>query len=218
MQTQTGVLYLLAGSAISILSHITSHPDSPLFAQFTRLGVEPFSSASTHLLVDKLVSEPLNADIYLLIHALSVGHPYYITALSRQLSYLIDVVQRPATSDTVKQAFLVETLAPGGRIYDFCRYVYDLSLQKASGYGSLKAILQILALDEGLTATQIARRLRVTSATASDYLRWLCEVDLIQVKDHSYSFRDPVLRFWVGNVVKGIEVSIAGRDLPPIVG
>ena len=129
------------------------------------------------------------------------------------MSYLIEVVQRPANQDTVKQAFLIETLAPGGRIYDFCRYVYDLSLQKASGYGSLKAVLQILASDDELTATQIARRLRVTSATASDYLRWLCEVDLIQVKDHIYSFHDPVLRFWVGNIVKGIELSLTAEPL-----
>lgn len=213
MQTQSGIVYFLAGSAISILSHLISHPDSPLFAQFTRLSVEPFPRASTRLLVEKLITEPLEADIYPLIHSLTVGHPFYITALSRRLSYLIEVVQRPANQDTVKQAFLIETLAPGGRIYDFCRYVYDLSLQKASGYGSLKAVLQILATDDGLTATQIARRLRVTSATASDYLRWLCEVDLIQVKDHLYSFRDPVLRFWVGNIVKGIELSLTAEPL-----
>ncbi len=213
MQTQTGIVYFLAGSAISILSHLISHPESPLFAQFTRLTVEPFPRASTRLLVEKLISEPLDADIYPLIHSLTVGHPFYITALSRRLSYLVDVVQRPANQDTVKQAFLIETLAPGGRIYDFCRYVYDLSLQKASGYGSLKAVLQILATDDGLTATQIARRLRVTSATASDYLRWLCEVDLIQVKDHLYFFRDPVLRFWVGNIVKGIELSLTAEPM-----
>ena len=213
MQTQTGIVYFLAGSAISILSHLISHPDSPLFAQFTWLSVEPFPRASTHLLVEKLITEPLEADIYPLIHSLTVGHPFYITALSRRLSYLIEVIQRPANQDTVKQAFLIETLAPGGRIYDFCRYVYDLSLQKASGYGSLKAVLQILATDDGLTATQIARRLRVTSASASDYLRWLCEVDLIQVKDHIYSFRDPVLRFWVGNIVRGIELSLSAEPL-----
>ena len=164
MQTQTGIVYFLAGSAISILSHLISHPESPLFAQYTRLTVEPFSRASPRLLVEKLITEPLDADIYPLIHSLTVGHPFYITALSRRLSYLIEVVQRAANQDTVKQAFLIETLAPGGRIYDFCRYVYDLSLQKASGYGSLKAVLQILATDDGLTATQLARRLRVTSA------------------------------------------------------
>ena len=213
MQTQTGIVYFLAGSAISILSHLISHPDSPLFAQFTRLSVEPFPRASTRSLVEKLITEPLEEDLYPLIHSLTVGHPFYITALSRRLSYLIEVVQRAANQDTVKQAFLIETLAPGGRIYDFCRYVYDLSLQKASGYGSLKAVLQILATDDGLTATQIARRLRVTSATASDYLRWLCEVDLIEVKDHIYTFRDPVLRFWVGNIVKGIELSLTAEPL-----
>jgi AAA+ ATPase superfamily predicted ATPase len=213
MQTQSGIMYLLAGSAISILTHLLSHPDSPLFAQFSRLAVDPFPLASTKTLVNKLVSEELDPDIYPLIHSLTVGHPYYITALSRRLSYLVDVVQRPATSDTVKQAFLIETLAPGGRIYDFCRYVYDLSLQKASGYGSLKAVLQALAAEEGLTASQIGRRLRVTAGTASDYLRWLCEVDLIQEKDHLYFFRDPVLRFWVGNVVKGIEVSLSAEPL-----
>jgi AAA+ ATPase superfamily predicted ATPase len=211
IQTQTAIVYFLAGSAITILSHLISHPDSPLFAQFTRMAVEPFPRSSSRLLVEKLITEPLDADIYPLIHSLTVGHPFYITALSRRLSYLIEVVQRPADQDTVKQAFLIETLAPGGRIYDFCRYVYDLSLQKASGYGSLKAVLQILATEDGLTATQIARRLRVTSATASDYLRWLCEVDLIQVKDHIYSFHDPVLRFWVGNIVKGIELSLTAE-------
>lgn len=213
MQTQSGIIYFLAGSAISILTHLLSHPDSPLFAQFSRLAVDPFPQASTKALVNKLITEELDPDTFPLIHSLTGGHPYYITALTRRLSYLVDVVQRPAASDTVKQAFLIETLAPGGRIYDFCRYVYDLSLQKASGYGSLKAVLQILAAEEGLTASQIGRRLRVTSGTASDYLRWLCEVDLIQVKDHLYFFRDPVLRFWVGNVVKGIEVSLTAEPL-----
>lgn len=213
MQTQSGIIYFLAGSAISILTHLLSHPDSPLFAQFSRLAVDPFPQASTKALVNRLITEELDPDTFPLIHSLTGGHPYYITALTRRLSYLVDVVQRPAASDTVKQAFLIETLAPGGRIYDFCRYVYDLSLQKASGYGSLKAVLQILAAEEGLTASQIGRRLRVTSGTASDYLRWLCEVDLIQVKDHLYFFRDPVLRFWVGNVVKGIEVSLTAEPL-----
>ena len=97
----------------------------------------------------------------------------------------MDVVQRPASPDVIKQAFLVETLSPGGRIYDFCQYVYDLSLQKAKGYGALKSVLQILTQEEGLTATQVSRQLRVTSASGSDYLRWLCEVDLVVEKDQA---------------------------------
>ena len=213
LQSQSEVQYILAGSAISVLSGLLSNPDSPLFAQFTRISVEPFDRESTHELVNKLLTEPLEADLYPVLHSLTGGHPFYTTAVARRVSYLIDVVQRPASTDVIKQAFLVETLSPGGRIYDFCQYVYDLSLQKAKGYGALKSVLQILSQEEGLTATEVARLLRVTSATASDYLRWLCEVDLVIEKDQAYYFRDPVLRFWVGNVIRGVEVSITSKPL-----
>jgi AAA+ ATPase superfamily predicted ATPase len=213
LQSQSEVQFILAGSAISVLAGLLSNPDSPLFAQFTRIAVEPFDRESTRELVNKLLTEPLEADLYPLLYSLTGGHPFYITAVARRVSYLVDVVQRPASSDVIKQAFLVETLSPGGRIYDFCRYVYDLSLQKAKGYGALKSVLQILAQEEGLTATQVARQLHVTSGSASDYLRWLCEVDLVVEKDQAYYFRDPVLRFWVGNVIKGIEVSLTAEPM-----
>ena len=213
LQSESEVQYILAGSAISVLAGLLSNPKSPLFAQFTRIAVEPFDRESTQELANKLLSEPLEPDLYPLLHSLTGGHPFYITAVTRRVSYLVDVVQRPASPDVIKQAFLVETLSPGGRIYDFCQYVYDLSLQKAKGYGALKSVLQILAQEEGLTATQIARQLRVTSASASDYLRWLCEVDLVVEKDKAYYFRDPVLRFWIGNVIKGIEVSLTAEPM-----
>jgi AAA+ ATPase superfamily predicted ATPase len=213
LQSESEVQYILAGSAISVLAGLLSNPKSPLFAQFTRIAVEPFDRESTQELANKLLSEPLEPDLYPLLHSLTGGHPFYITAVTRRVSYLVDVVQRPASLDVIKQAFLVETLSPGGRIYDFCQYVYDLSLQKAKGYGALKSVLQILVQEEGLTATQVARQLRVTSASASDYLRWLCEVDLVVEKDKAYYFRDPVLRFWVGNVIKGIEVSLTAEPM-----
>ncbi len=213
LQSQSEVQYILAGSAISVLSGLLSNPDSPLFAQFTRIAIEPFDRESTRELVNKLLAEPLETDLYPLLHSLTGGHPFYVTAVARRVSFLVDVVQRPASPDVIKQAFLVETLSPDGRIYDFCQYIYDLSLQKAKGYGALKSVLQILAQEEGLTATQVARQLRVTSGSASDYLRWLCEVDLVVEKDQFYYFRDPVLRFWVGNVIKGIEVSLTAEPM-----
>ena len=213
LQSQSAVQYILAGSAISVLTGLLSNPDSPLFAQFTRISIEPFDRESTQELANKLLSDPLEADLYPLLHSLTWGHPFYITAVARRMCYLLDVVQRPLSSEVVKQAFLVETLSPGGRIYDFCQYVYDLSLQKAKGYGALKSVLQILAQEEGLSASEVARRLRVTSGSASDYLRWLCEVDLVVEKNKAYYFRDQVLRFWVGNVIKGIEISMTAEPM-----
>ena len=213
LQSQSAVQYILAGSAISVLAGLLSHPDSPLFAQFTRISVEPFDRESTQELANKLLSEPIQTDLYPLLHSLTWGHPFYITAVTRRMGYLMDVVQRPPSVDLVKQAFLVETLSPGGRIYDFCQYVYDLSLQKATGYGALKSVLQILSQEEGLSASEVARQLRVTAGSASDYLRWLCEVDLVVEKDKAYYFRDQVLRFWVGNVIKGIEISLSAEPM-----
>jgi len=213
LQSQSAVQYILAGSAISVLAGLLSNPDSPLFAQFTRISVEPFDRESTQELANKLLSEPLELDLYPLLHSLTGGHPFYITAVARRVSYLLEVVQQLPSPDVIKQAFLVETLSPGGRIYDFCQYVYDLSLQKAKGYGALKSVLQILVQEEGLSASDVARQLRVTSGSASDYLQWLCEVDLVVKKDQAYYFRDPVLRFWVGNVIKGIEVSLTAEPM-----
>ena len=64
-----------------------------------------------------------------------------------------------------------------------------------------------------MTASQIARKLRVTSGTASDYLRWLREVDLVNDHDHAYYFRDPVLRFWGANTIRGVEISLTAEPL-----
>lgn len=213
IQTQAAVLYVLAGSAVSLLTDLLSDPSSPLFAQFTRIPLGPFTREETGRLVRKQTLDQAGPDLWPVIHDLTGGHPFYITALCRRLLNLADVMNRPMDVGTVKQAFVAETLAPFGRIYDFCRYVYDLSLQKATGYGSLKATLQLLATEEGLTASQVARRLRVTAASASDYLRWLREVDLVVERERRYYFRDPVLRFWVANVVRGIEVSLTAGPL-----
>jgi hypothetical protein len=177
------------------------------------LPIEPFDREATGSLVGKLTAGQAGADLLPLIHNLTNGHPFYITALCRRLMTLVEAVGRPMESETVKQAFLIETLAPYGRIYDFCRYVYDLSLQKATGYGALKAVLQGLSTEDGLATTQVARQLRVTPASASDYLRWLREVDLITEREHRFYFRDPVLRFWVANTIRGIELGLTTDPL-----
>lgn len=213
LQSQNDVLFLLAGSAVSVLSNLLSHSDSPLFAQFTKIEIGTFDRTNSRQMAKKLLSEPLEEDLYPLIHSFTNGHPFYLNAIIRRINYLIDVVQRNPSGEVVKQAFLVETLSPGGRIYDFCQYIYDLSLQKAKGYGVLKSILQILSREEGLTASEISRLIHVTPASASDYLRWLCEVDLLVQREKKYYYQDSVLRFWVANVIRGIEVSINTEPL-----
>src|SRR4030095_6680730 len=85
-------------------------------------------------------------------------------------------------------------LAPDGALTNWCRFCYELRLHRARGYGALKAILDILAEDEGLTLTEISHRLRRTPGSTKDYLSWLEDVDLVVSRQKRYSFTAPPLR------------------------
>ena len=88
-------------------------------------------------------------------------------------------------------------MGPGGAIATECNFSYELRLHRARGYGALKAILEILAEDEGLTLTEISQRLQRTPGSTKDYLSWLEDVDLVVSRQKRYSYADPLLRVWV---------------------
>jgi hypothetical protein len=88
-------------------------------------------------------------------------------------------------------------MAPGGRLSHLCHFSYELRLHRARGYGALKAILDILAEEEGLTLTEISHRLQRTPGSTKDYLSWLEDVDLVGARQKRYSFVDQLLRTWV---------------------
>jgi hypothetical protein len=92
---------------------------------------------------------------------------------------------------------LASLMAIDGRLAKQCRFCYELRLHRARGYGALKAILEILAEEEGLTLTEISHRLRRTPGSTKDYLSWLEDVDLVSARQKRYSFADPLLRVWV---------------------
>jgi hypothetical protein len=84
-----------------------------------------------------------------------------------------------------------------GRLARICHFTYELRLHRARGYGALKAILEILGEEEGLTLTEISQRLQRTPGSTKDYLSWLEDVDLVSARQKRYSFADPLLRSWV---------------------
>ena len=88
-------------------------------------------------------------------------------------------------------------MAPDGELAARCRFSYELRLHRARGYGALKAILDVLAMDEPLTLTGIAQRLDRTPGSTKDYLTWLQDVDLVACDRKRYRFADPLLRLWV---------------------
>lgn len=125
------------------------------------------------------------------VHALTQGHAGYVREMLTALSQMA----RDGIVDPV--GAFASLLSRRGRLSASCRFCYELRLHRARGYGALKAILDVLAQEQPLTLTAIAKRLGRTPGSTKDYLSWLEDVDLVQVHNKRYSFGDPVLRLWV---------------------
>jgi hypothetical protein len=128
------------------------------------------------------------------VQSLADGRPAYVRALTDELATMREH-GGPGSSDAISA--LAALLAPEGRLSRQCGFCYELRLHRARGYGALKAILEILAEDEGLTLTEISHRLQRTPGSTKDYLSWLEDVDLVASRQKRYSYTDPLLRVWV---------------------
>src|SRR6202043_1953485 len=117
--------------------------------------------------------------------------PAYVRATADELASM----REHGGSDAISA--LAALLTPDGRLSRQCGFCYELRLHRARGYGALKAILEILAEEEGLTLTEISQRLQRTPGSTKDYLSWLEDVDLVTSHQKRYSFTDPLLRVWV---------------------
>jgi AAA+ ATPase superfamily predicted ATPase len=212
LERQSHCLYVLAGSAVSVLNRLVTDEQSPIFLQFQKVFLRPFISESSHKLAIKILPQARrNKDSLDQIYRLSTGNPFYIVQICQRLLQLKALHNLSISPEVVKQAFLIETLSSQGRIYDYCRYIYDTSLQRARGFGAIKSVLQLLADDDGLHLSEIARRMNVAPPTASEYLRWLLEIDLIVKCNKRYYFEDAVFKYWLIHSTNGIEVDSMPR-------
>jgi len=123
------------------------------------------------------------------VTSLSDGRAAYVKLLGDAMA------QMGGVADPISA--LTALLSADGALSHWCRFCYELRLHRARGYGALKAILDILAEEEGLTLTEISHRLRRTPGSTKDYLSWLEDVDLVVSRQKRYAFTDPVLRLWV---------------------
>jgi len=166
-------------------------------ARFEVIHVPPLSAEDT---LDVLGPSAGQADAHesdyvaRTIHALTEGRPMYVRALTDELSVTREQ-GGPGGSDAVSA--LAALMATDGRIAKQCNFSYELRLHRARGYGALKAILDILSEEEGLTLTEISQRLHRTPGSTKDYLSWLEDVDLVTARQKRYSYTDPLLRVWV---------------------
>ena len=131
------------------------------------------------------------------VQNLADGRPAYVAALADELMTMREHSRSGDAAIGDPISALAALMAPRGTLSRQCGFCYELRLHRARGYGALKAILEILAEEEGLTLTEISHRLQRTPGSTKDYLSWLEDVDLVSSLQKRYSFADPLLRVWV---------------------
>ena len=113
------------------------------------------------------------------MQALADGRPAYVRALADELAAMREHGGGPAAA--TRSARWPRCWRPTAGSRKHCSFCYELRLHRARGYGALKAILEILGEEEGLTLTEISQRLQRTPGSTKDYLSWLEDVDLVTV-------------------------------------
>ena len=133
------------------------------------------------------------------VQSLADGRPAYVCALADELA----LMREHGGGDAVSA--LAALLMTGGRLSKLCGYCYELRLHRARGYGALKAILEILAEEEGLTLTEISQRLhRTPGSTEALIAPGSRSVDLSPLENKRYSFTDRH-RVWVRLHCRAVE-------------
>ena len=84
--------------------------------------------------------------------------------------------------ESLAAALSAEAADPGGRLCQELRFDYTIQIERTRGYAACKAILNVLAREDGLDLTGIARRMRRSGGSTLDYLRWLSEVGLVDTR------------------------------------
>jgi DNA-binding transcriptional ArsR family regulator len=203
VEKQKLIAYITSGSSIRMMEDIFVNKDEPFFGQFTRFYIGPFSRKDSLVLSRKITSEHgIDADenIHNRIFQLTAGNPFFIRAVCRRLVFDF---KESITLQNVEYAFLTETLKERGEIYLVLDYMYNDSLSRAYKGKAHRAILFILAQEQGLTLSEIARRINKPSGEVSNYMKALLRTDLIIKEDDNYYFRDPIFRFWLAETYLG---------------
>jgi len=173
-----------------------------VFRMLRELRAAPDRFAVLHLppLAIDDVAEPLRRQAGLSASAADEAARVVLALTDGRAAYAGDVVRMMASRGADGRdpvAAFAALLAPGGEINHRCRHSYEFRLHRARGYGSLKAVLGILADEEPLNLTEIAARMQRTPGSTKDYLGWLQDVDLVAVERKRYRVADPVLRLWI---------------------
>ncbi|MBU2515038.1 restriction endonuclease [bacterium] len=212
VEKQTESKYVVTGSLVSFMEELFMDPNKPFFNQFSLLTLSLFSKEDTTLLARHLWEYDfieVEDNSYSKLFQLSSGHPFYTVAICERAFFESKYCDFKINADLIEYAFIKETLSHEGKLNILFEYIFNHSLEKVERKGSLKQPLLVLADEEGLTLSEISKKLNKPSGQVSNLLKSLLKSDLVVRKDNKYHFRDSILRFWLAKTSLGKDPKIS---------
>ena len=189
------ILFIISGSFPHIMRDIIANGESPLYNQFKELKLDYFERESSSELISKVIK--CDEESKRLIHQLTGGHPFYIISIAKRTKLIHWIYDFSINQTTIKRAFLIETLYPEGGIYKHCSYLLNTVLSLAKYKAPLIGILNTLLKEDGLTQSEIAKRIKVSQGEARLYTSELERLDMLQRIEGMYYLGDKVLKMWL---------------------
>ena len=168
--------------------------------KFKRLLLEPLTREETFFFASSIFGaekRPVPREVLPTIHYYTQGVPFYVRAICDRTLTLAKRAEVAVAQSTVNKAFVLEVLREDGLINAVCHSMYFDSLASVSGENSLRAVLQVLAAQEGLNLADVGRRIGRPNGQVHGYLKALLEADLLLLDGKRYFYRDPLLRFFI---------------------
>ncbi len=206
------ILFVISGSFPHIMRDMIADGESPLYNQFKELKLDYFEKESAYELISKVIE--CNEESKRLIYQLTGGYPFYIVSVAKRAKLIHRIYKLSINLTTIKRAFLIETLYPEGGIYQHCSYLLNTVLLVAKYKAPLIGILNTLLREDGLTQSEIAKRIKVSQGEARLYTSELERLDVLQrIEDRYYYIGDKVLKIWL-DLRKTGELGESPRDKP----
>lgn len=195
-EAQGNVSYVISGSYTTLMEDFVS--SNPLYKRYRPIRIGAMDPAEGLLLISEILSQQagIPPGLHRIIYNYSLGHPFYIVHIARSVARKA-LTAKELNPGLIQESVAEEILLPTGSIYLFCKYIYELALERAKSKSLLKAILHSLVQKDLLTLTQIGTLVERRPPEVSSLLHRLLEVDLVTKRDGRYSLRDRLLRLWL---------------------
>ena len=206
IEKQTLTKYVVSGSIISLMEEIFKDANQPFFNQFNTLNLTTFTKEDSTILARHIWnydSLSVNDNAFAMVYKLTQGHPFYIISICERSFFEARYNEAIIDQKLVEYAFIKEVMSHDGKLNTLFEYIFNYSLSKVERKGALKQPLLILADEDGLTLSEIAKRLKKSTGHLSNLMKSLLKSDLIIKKNQQYYFRDQVLRFWLAKTSLG---------------